>query len=115
MVKALVEGRAPDPDEAGMATPQWAMDRAAELAGQMINRIEASGVHIVGDLAVLRQQLTGPQDATDDAADLPVDSAIAAMLGALQGSTSPGPGASRRPAASWVHRARTLLGVKKTP
>lgn len=115
MVKALVEGRSPDPDEARMATPQWAMDRAAELAGQMVSSIEASGVRIVGDLAVLREQLTGPQDGTDDAADLPVDSAIAAMLGALQGSAPTGPGAGRSPAASWARRARTLLGFKKTP
>lgn len=81
----------------------------------MVSSIEASGVRIVGDLAVLREQLTGPQDGTDDAADLPVDSAIAAMLGALQGSAPTGPGAGRSPAASWARRARTLLGFKKTP
>ena len=108
MIKALVEGRAPDPDEARLQTPQWAMDRAAEIAGEMVTRIEASGVRVVGDPAVLRELMTGPQDATDDAAELPVDGAIAAMLGALQGSQPSG--RTTRPVPSWARRARSWVG-----
>lgn len=83
MVKALVEGRTPGPDEARLATPQWALDRAAEIAGQMTDRIEASGVRILGDPQVLRERLTGPEEAVDDVPELPIDAAISTLLGAL--------------------------------
>ena len=109
MVKGLVEGRTPDADEARVQTPKWAMDRAAELAGGMVTRIEAAGVHVVGDLSVLRELVPGPEDAVDDTAELPVDGAIAAMLGALQGSQSAGPNAGGNRGPSWARRARTWV------
>lgn len=105
MVKGLVEGRTPDPDEARLATPQWALDRAAALADAMVTRIEASGVRILGDPAVLRERLSGPEEAVDDVADLPVDAAISALLGALDGSRAPARSAAHPRAVAGRARA----------
>jgi hypothetical protein len=113
MVRGLVEGRAPDPDEARVQTPQWAMDRVAEIADEMVTRIQASGVRVVGDPAVLREPLSGPSEATDDAAELPVDAAIAALLGALQGSQVPSPPPAPAAAPGWARRARTWVGGRR--
>ena len=45
--------RVPGPDEARIDTPQWALDRAGEIAAAMVPAIAASGVRVVGDLAAL--------------------------------------------------------------
>lgn len=111
MVKGLVEGRSPEKGEARLATPQWALDRAAEIAEEMVTRIEATGARIVGDPGVLRERLVGPEDSVDDSADLPVDAAISAMLGALEATQQGGRGAAHpstlaRRARSWLARRR---------
>ncbi len=111
MVKGLVEGRTPKADEPRLATPQWALDRAAEIAGDMVDRIEDSGARIVGDPQVLRERLTGPDEAVDDSVDLPADAAIAAMLGALEATEqaeqrAAHPRAVARRARSWLARRR---------
>ncbi len=59
LIKAMIERRVPEPDEARMQTPQWALDRAAELAGAYVEAIRASGVNVVGDLNVLSEHLQG--------------------------------------------------------
>lgn len=88
LIKGMVEGRTPAPDEPRLRTPQWALDRAAELADGYVEAIRASGVQVLGDLELLRAHLTGPASLDDE--DLPsmqIDAAVAAMLGALAGST----------------------------
>lgn len=45
--------RRPDPAEPRIETPQWALDRAGEIAGEMIAAIGSSGVRVIGDLATL--------------------------------------------------------------
>ena len=107
MVKQLVEGRTPSPEEARLATPQWALDRAAEIADEMVTRIESTGARIVGDPAVLRERMTGPEEAVDDAAELPTDAAISALLGALDATRTGEPGASE--SAGLGRRARRWL------
>ncbi len=42
--------RQPAPDEPRIETPQWALDRATEIAREIVAGIRASGVHVVGDL-----------------------------------------------------------------
>jgi len=111
MVKQLVEGRKPEPDELRLATPQWALDRAAEIADEMVTRIEATGARILGDPEVLRERLTGPEETSDDSVDLPVDAAISALMGALEGSRgAEGSGAhpravARRARSWWTRRS----------
>lgn len=108
MVKGLVEGRSPLPEEARLATPQWALDRAAEIADEMVARIEATGARILGDPQVLRERMSGPEETVDDCADLPVDAAISALLGALEATredaSATGPRAVARRARNWWRR-----------
>ncbi len=48
-----VKARVPDPDEAKIATPAWAVKRANEVGAEMAAAIEATGARIVGDLALM--------------------------------------------------------------
>jgi hypothetical protein len=47
--------REPGPEEPRIETPQWALDRAGEVAREMVDRIAASGVRIAGDLEAMAQ------------------------------------------------------------
>jgi len=47
---AYMKQRRPAPDEPRIETPQWALDRATEIAGEIVAGIRASGVRVVGDL-----------------------------------------------------------------
>ena len=49
--------RPPGPDEPPIETPQWALDRATQIAGEMVANIATSGVRVVGDL----ERLAVPQ------------------------------------------------------
>ena len=45
--------RTPEPDEMKVETPQWALDRVATLAREMVDTIANIGVRVVGDLDTL--------------------------------------------------------------
>ena len=84
LIKGMVEGRVPDASEAKLQTPQWALDRAAEFASSYVTAIRASGVNVLGDLNLLSAHLTGPEHIADaEGVDLPIDAAVAAILGVL--------------------------------
>ncbi len=84
LIKGLVEGRVPDPSEARLQTPQWALDLAAEHAGRYVNAIRSSGVNVMGNLNLLSEHLSGPSDVRDgEVTDLPVNAGVAALLGVL--------------------------------
>ena len=51
-----------DPREPRLETPQWANDRAVEVASEMVAAIAASGVRVIGDL----ESLAAPQRSTRD-------------------------------------------------
>jgi hypothetical protein len=89
LIEQLKTGRQPGPDEPRIATPAWALDRAAEISGEMAARIEALGVNIVGDISALGKR---PADQPESAADpvLPVEAAIQAALGAMIGGRAGG-------------------------
>ena len=53
-----IKAREPGPDEPRIETPQWALDRAGEIADEMVDAIVASGVRIVGDPEHLRPVMT---------------------------------------------------------
>lgn len=84
LIKGMVEGRIPDATEPRLQTPQWALDQAAEYAAKYVDAIRVSGVNVMGDLNVLSAHLTGPAEVNDaDAAELPLNAAVAAVLGTL--------------------------------
>ncbi|MBU6243876.1 MAG: hypothetical protein KGP12_01545 [Actinomycetales bacterium] len=104
MEKGLVEGWTPPRDEPRLQTPQWALDRAGEFAGQFADAIEASGVRVIGDLSVLRARLTGPTEPQDPPDALPFDAAIAALLGAMA--------AGSRTTGLHTWRSRVVRGIR---
>ena len=74
-----MKSRKPGPDEARIETPQWALDRAGEVAREMVANISASGVHIVGDLGRLTEVPTSKL-AGDRLPEVQVPPAIAASM-----------------------------------
>ena len=56
----MKNARQPSPDEPRIATPAWALARAAEISAEMASRIKALGVNIVGDISGLSRV---PEDA----------------------------------------------------
>ncbi|CAB4888143.1 MAG: hypothetical protein F2923_00615 [Actinobacteria bacterium] len=84
LIKGMVEGRTPDAGEAKLQTPQWALDMAARYAATYVDAIKASGVNVVGNLEVLGTRLEGPEEVKDRAIEeIPVNAAVAAILGAM--------------------------------
>ena len=72
--------RLPGPDEPRIETPQWALDRAGEVAREMVAAIAASGVRVVGDLDRLTEVPVNGRGS--DARPAPVEAApdVAASL-----------------------------------
>lgn len=48
-----LQERRPAPDEPRLLTPQWAVDRAAEVGRSAAEAIASSGVRVIGDLSLL--------------------------------------------------------------
>lgn len=98
LIKGMVEGRTPSADEVKLQTPQWALDRAAEFGATYVAAIRTSGVNVMGDLSLLSARFTGPEHISDtDVADLPIDAAVAAILGALgDGAVKEAPSINQR-------------------
>jgi hypothetical protein len=55
---SYMKARSPDPAEPRVEAPQWALDRAAVVAREMVDAIVASGVRIIGDPERLTQTQT---------------------------------------------------------
>ncbi|OGO57335.1 MAG: hypothetical protein A2V85_15730 [Chloroflexi bacterium RBG_16_72_14] len=71
--------RVPDPAEPRISTPQWALDRAGEIAREMVAGIATSGVRVVGDLAALTSVPESRPEPGPEA-DAPLSPEIAAWL-----------------------------------
>ena len=86
-VEHMKEGRRPSPDEPKIATPAWALARAAEISAEMAAGIEALGVNIVGDISSLSKlPAEGPDPAAGDGSAppvVPVEAAVRATIGAF--------------------------------
>lgn len=89
----IVEGRTPGPDEARLATPDWALDLAAEHGARFADEIAASGVRVVGSLDALRTRL--PSEPAVDGRDavLPTEAAVHALASVILAATSVDPSA----------------------
>lgn len=84
LIKAMTEGRSAPAGELRIETPQWALDRAAELAHTYVAAIRELKVNVIGDLGVLEARLTGPDEIDYSTVDrLPIDAAVASVLGAM--------------------------------
>jgi hypothetical protein len=56
-----LKARTPAPGEPQLTTPAWAVERADQVAAEMIEGIAASGVNVMGDLQSLRLSVTAPE------------------------------------------------------
>ncbi len=54
--------RVPDPSEARIETPQWALDAACDRDRTIVPAIEAQGIRIVGDISSLHAPLASRSD-----------------------------------------------------
>ena len=99
-----------------MQTPQWALDRAAEIAHTYVDAIKASGVHVVGDLNVLAEHLKGPESVDQTPpTSIPISAAMTAMLGALDGSRPAPPLSTAARVKRRVRRITSDLRAKGRP
>ncbi|HVT21966.1 MAG TPA: hypothetical protein VHE57_11320 [Mycobacteriales bacterium] len=106
-----MQTRAPSRDEPRISTPAWAIEKANEIAAAASKRIEASGVRLLGDLAVLSQVTPRPDDVAIDRVPLTLDGAAHAVVGAIDAAAlhwqeSPVQPAKRR--LPWRARSGTM-------
>jgi hypothetical protein len=76
---AYIRSRDPDPTEARIGTPPWAVRRANEIGAEMVDAIRSSGVAVLGDLDVLAN---APVPDEPSAAPTVVDLHVAARFAA---------------------------------
>jgi len=85
-VERMKTARRPAPYEPGIATPAWALTRAAEISAEMAGNISALGVNIVGDISALGRlsaDLPATADPPPGGPVIPVEAAALAILGAF--------------------------------
>jgi hypothetical protein len=77
--------RQPEPDEAIITTPKWALERAAEIGAETAATISATGVNVVGDLTSLSVVAASTPEADDPPLDppIPASAAVIAIIGTL--------------------------------
>jgi hypothetical protein len=85
-VEQMKIARHPTPEEPRIATPAWALSRAAEISAEMAGNISALGVNIVGDISALGGiPADPPATAAPPSAGpvVPLEAAALAVLGAF--------------------------------
>jgi hypothetical protein len=80
--------RTPTADEPRVTTPQWALDRAAEIGAAAADKLSAMGVRIVGDISTLGARVVATEslDAADADPVMAVDAAREAVVGVIASS-----------------------------
>jgi hypothetical protein len=78
---AQMQRRQPERDEPGIATPQWAIDKANEIGAAAAERIQATGARVVGDLGWL--SAVQPKASDSAPTPLPPEAAKEALVGAI--------------------------------
>jgi hypothetical protein len=99
--------RTPPADEPRVTTPQWALDRAAEIGAEAADKISAMGVRIVGDISTLGAPVIAADSGDAPYADpvMAVEAAREALVGAIVAS-----GLATSTAVK-VTSTKTLVGV----
>jgi hypothetical protein len=86
-VEQMKAARQPSPEEPAIATPAWALNRAAQISAEMAQNIKALGVNIAGDISALGSVPEIPPEAVAGAGPvaplIPTEAAVRAVLGAL--------------------------------
>ncbi len=92
VVMRLQTGRTPGPDEPRAVTPQWALERAAEVGAVAAEKITALGVRVVGDISLLG----APPKPQPDGAEptlatgvVPAEATMEAVVATIQAMTPP--------------------------
>ena len=81
---STMKQRRPGAGEARIDTPQWALDRAGDVAREVVANIRASRVRVIGDLDLLTTAPSGGLEAGHaGAVDLPADIAASMSIGIL--------------------------------
>jgi hypothetical protein len=77
--------RTPHDDEPRISTPQWALDRAAEIGAAAAEKLSTLGVRIVGDISTLGTPVTAQERDESVRADgyVAVEAAREALLGTM--------------------------------
>ena len=104
-VEHMKTARQPSPEEPRIATPAWALARAAEISAEMAGNIEALGVNIVGDISALGRR---PEHASGRARTRRPDADTRATRGRRRWCPSkrpPGPRSARSSPAGRAARA----------
>jgi hypothetical protein len=96
-VATAMKRRAPEPGEARIETPQWALDSALAIADEVIAGVAASGVRVLGDLEALRDAPPGLDGTTLPEVRIPPAISAALAMGVLEAS-----GVARRPGGAWL-------------
>jgi hypothetical protein len=79
--------RTPRADEPRITTPQWALDRVAEIGAAAAEKVSGLGVRIVGDISTLGDRVLAVEPYEPARADtLAVDAAREAVIGTIMAS-----------------------------
>jgi hypothetical protein len=82
-VDYLQHARRPSRSEPRIVTPQWALDRAAEIGKEIVAGIEASGVRVIGDLSSLAEATQAKVSPTGDVPRWAIKIAAQAAAGVM--------------------------------
>jgi hypothetical protein len=85
---AMQTSRAPAAGEPRIVTPQWALDRAAEIGAAAAEKVSSLGVRIVGDISTLGAPVIAEEQAQADPANrfVAVEAAREAVMGTIMSS-----------------------------
>ncbi|MDO8152702.1 hypothetical protein [Isoptericola sp. b408] len=86
----LMTARKPGDHDAAFELPRWAAEKATERGTRYADKIEATGVRVVGDLDVLRAPARWSDDPVFTVDEVPLEAAKAAVIGAIEAGLEKG-------------------------
>ncbi len=80
----MMSARQPAEGDSMFELPGWAADKATARANAYVDRIEASGIRVVGDLGALRTPARSSENPVLTVDQVPLDAATEAVIGSIQ-------------------------------